>query len=137
MSRIQALLAIALSLSAVGIGFTELLYSVSHQTTVLSALLAAGGLVGVITLVTLHGSEVEQAKDDCDFIGAASIMLDILSRHPDAAIRQKTVERLKVIANRTVWCPLQERNAEEARDLLGEAGEGKVSLDAYLRGRAA
>lgn len=137
MTRIQALLAAALSLAAFGVGFTELLHSVSHQTTVISALVAMGGLMGVITLVTQHGAEVEQAKYDCDFIGAASIMLDILSRTPDAAIRQETIERLKVIANRAVWCPLQKRNADEANDLLAEAGEGEASLDALLRASAA
>lgn len=118
MFRIQALLITIFSLAAVGVGFTELLHSVSHQTTIISALVAAGGLIGVVTLVTLHGSEVEQAKFDCDFIGAAGIALEILERTPHPTARQDTVDRLNAIVSRTVWCPLQKRNAAEARALL-------------------
>ena len=134
MSRIHALLITIFSLAAVGVGFTDLLPSVSHQATIISALVAAGGLIGVVTIATLHGSEVEQAKFDCDFIGAAGMMLE---QSPSYGHWQEIIDRLNVIANHTVWCPLQKKNAAEARALLNEAGEGDDELSMLLRGVAA
>ena len=131
MSRIQALLIAVFSVAAVSVGFTELLHSVSHQATIISTLVAAGGLIGILTIVVQHGAEIEQAKFDCDFIGAAGMMLE---QSPSCGHWQEIIDRLNVIADRTIWCPLQKKNAAEARGLLNEAGEGEDELSMLLRG---
>jgi len=134
MTRTIGILTAAVCVASFGIGFTELLHSVSHQTTIISTLVAAAGLMGIVILTVLHGSEVEQAKFDCDFIGAAGIMLEM---SPNYGVWQDTIDRLNVIASRTIWTPLQKQNAADAQALLNEAGEGDDPLSLRLRGIAA
>lgn len=134
MSRIQALLIALFSVAALYVGFSEITDPQSQQAVVISAFVAAAGITGLLALVVLHGSEAEQAKFDCHFIGVAGM---ILETSPNYGVWQDAIDRLNVIAARTIWTPLQKKNAAEARVLLNEAGEGDDSLSALLRGSAA
>ena len=134
MSRIQALLIAIFSAATLGVGLSEVFEPQSQQAAVIAMLVAAGGMSALALLVILYGFEVEQSKSERDFIGVAGTILEESSSY---GIWQNAIDRLNVIANRTVWCPLQKRNAQDARDLLDEAGEGEGSLSALLRANPA
>jgi len=121
MTKLQGLLLAIFAIAATSVGFVELASAEQMQAAVLSALIAAAGMVAAMLLVVNLSAENEQSKFDCDYIGVAGIMLE---ESPSYSQWQEIIDRLRAIATRPTWNKLQKQNAADALSILEEAGEG-------------
>ena len=125
MTKLQGLLLAIFAIAATSVGFAELASTEQMQAIILSALIAAPGIVASMILIVNLAAENEQSKFDCDYIGVAGIMLE---ESPSYSHWQEVIDRLRVIATRPTWNKLQKQNAADALSLLEEAGEGLTEL---------